>query len=76
MEVFFHRDSKKDNGTQILTQTKYDRTGVVRWLYGNKPNGNWHDAIKRLSLRLFRSSVFGLPFIQLRASFHFSLFFF
>lgn len=50
------------------------QNGVARCLYGNKPNGNRHDEIKRLSLRCsFRCSVFRLPFIQLRASFHFSL---
>lgn len=45
--------------------------GGARCLYGNKPNGNWHNAIKRLSLRLFRCSVFSVAiFAHLRAFYH------
>lgn len=45
--------------------------GGARCLYGNKPNGNWHNAIKRLSLRLFRCSVFSVGICaHLRAFYH------
>lgn len=68
MEIF----SRRDNFMRGQRRPIYveDDDGA-RCLYGNKPNGNWHNAIKRLSLRLFRCSVFSVGICaHLRAFYH------